>query len=515
MNLETEDDHHLEQVGERYSEGDLREESTVKLLRVIMGETEPPKAASAQEFLGRRYRRIGILSTMTVDQIMTGFILDKLGVITPKAPLVVREAVDRRDFSSSRTLSAYDSEAFTPVRLERLIDESLCHDNEKARLRIWARFLDHYRVDPSHESKSKHSLDKMFSYFKDLVTEEDRRQLIRAFTSVKLNFSPKTPAEIARDSVAQRPQDAALNNVLNYVIASNEDPSVAYREGQRVLTKFFPTPLEGFSRLTTTTSRVPILKNSDTEPDIFARGKFDFDRARVMLLKDQHFAILVLGSRNSGKSTFSTRLHRSMRRRLLEDVRDGLLDPGIIRIERCDLDLVSPSSDFLEEGLVPARNNRRWDDQLIRSAQRMLDESLHAFNIVIVDLPGGTPDNVTRRLVEGGHFSMLVNKRDDPDSIRWKRFLGNDDFPGFLMNIQTRIEEERFSGLRKLESRDRGDKRDFLTANLVRLNRTPDVQDDVVDLIANQWLYDYLPSRVARNKRRLYSSLVMAGEPLY
>lgn len=296
----------------------------------------------------------------------------------------------------------------------------------------------------------------------------------------------------------------SLHDQLALLIFSyRDDPVKAYHEAQLALEQSAFLSDKDFDPLPSITLPVPFIKPRDSlTADRVEYSNFAFDKRRLPLLIGNQFTIVVGGSPNSGKSTFTASLGLAMQHIVTEAVRDGVLGPGDIKIGLCDLDLASPTLEYILGGMeVPRGKKRQWNASLLQKALEDLRLMQASNTIVIGDLPGGapphgTPNYVTLELAKAANFSIQVDRTYPEESQPWHQFLLGAHLPHRIIRTHSRMEERRVSGALEYKSRARDGKKEFIKGQIVDLKRAPRPKDPFVELAAHALLFDFLPQEV-------------------
>lgn len=266
----------------------------------------------------------------------------------------------------------------------------------------------------------------------------------------------------------------------------------------------------------TTFVHTPILKNPGDKEDVVEYKDFAFDLSRLRLIPGTSWQVVIGGSPNSGKSTFTASLCRAMNNVVLEAKQRGVLGVECVNVGLCDLDLVSPTSKYLLWGKKPERFTVKetWTDKLAHLAAAKLRTTRRDANVVVADLPG-VPDELSQIIAEGADFSIILD-RDFKDSIvEWMQNVMSLHSPAkaprLIAMLHTRLgEAQRVSGLRQFNSRLRGKKEDLTTGRVVDLKRELVPEDPVIKFIAYYLLCDVIPGARMSNldyRHKLYKAL--------
>ncbi len=304
----------------------------------------------------------------------------------------------------------------------------------------------------------------------------------------------------------RRSANRSLHNFLSSVVQSNFlDPLLAFSSGFSALERLFSPDRKkiDFAELKPITGTVPVIKGVTVDDeDIVDIMPYEFDRTRAVFLADKHSSIVIGGSPNSGKSTFSVSLYQAMAELIGECERDGIFGADQIKIGLCDLDLASPTSGtMLNEGVYRRTDKRPWTVPLAHTAVNMLDRMESVNNIVIGDLPGQV-DSVVDQLTRKARFSAIVNSATKEGAWDyWKDFLDVLDRHDTCIGVRTHLDptgENKFSGLIAYSSSYTrpDDRSNFLHGQVVNLTREPRPNDPFIRFAAMALLFDYLPGEV-------------------
>lgn len=262
--------------------------------------------------------------------------------------------------------------------------------------------------------------------------------------------------------------------------------------------------------------RTPILKNAGDKEDLIDYKDFVFDLSLLRLIPGTSWIIVIGGSANSGKSTFTASLCRAMNNVVAEAKQRGVFGVEHVNVGLCDLDLVSPTSSYLLWGKKPERPAEKtpWTDKLAHLAAAKLRTTRRNANVVVADLPG-VPDMFSQIIAENADFSIILD-RDFKDSIvEWMQNVMSvhalAKTPRLVAMLHTRFGEQgRVSGLRQFSSKLRGKKEDLTTGRVVDLRRELVPDDPIIKFIAYYMLCDVIPgARMAYMdyRHRLYQAL--------
>lgn len=417
----------------------------------------------ADELKGRRFDKVTVLSEFSPAQAIAGFIYSKLGIITPNAALILRDDIRMSDELRSNSMPLFNEAYLFPPLLSKLIIENQgINWLERRNLKKLVSHAEHYR-DPLFARQWWKAVDKM-------------------------NDGP---------NVFHR----SLFSFLRYQILSKDSPREAYFTCQRVLANLINRETMDYSNLAPTEIEIPALKSHSNEPDKIEMARFKFDRSRALLLvkSSPGVTLAVGGSPNSGKSTFSASLFVEMSRLVASCVEDGILEKGALSVGFCDLDLASPTSCFIARREEIIRGEKRkWTADLVDEAIIHLRKVQSENQIVVADLPGGSPDEITQRLAREATFSVLIDRQPERAGL-WREFLLGADLPIYLIGVHTRFgESDRESGTREYESKEFGDKWNFLRGRVVDLARELKEDDPFIHLAAHVLLFDFLPGSILR-----------------
>ena len=420
--------------------------------------------------------------------------MEKLGVIAPQAELVIR--ADKR---VSRGLLAeaiplfktgegnIEIDYLNPGVLEGIIKESPLSRQDRASLRQITLALEPFRrlrEDEWWRIRSLPNLKPEHGYLSKLLA----RQLLANFGIPSAGY---VDASQVLGSLYSLPSDNFLRSIMQFPVELNNSQSrdnlrkpVRYPRLEHIPTDF----------------TVPRIKTLDDGGNSYEKAIFALDRGKSKLLKGQRFVMVVGGSPHSGKSTTAASLVSSAKDLIYHCASDGIFNPNDIEVCVVDLDLVSPTIESIVRPQPVIRNpNLRWNDQLIARGVTDLNKARVFNNLVVADMPGGSPDNVTQSFARGVDFSILIEKGRDEEAHSWRDFLLSPHLPTYLVYAHTRLNElGRYSGIREYESRTRGDRYDFLRGRIVNLNRQVVRGDPFIDFAAAVLLFDYLPTAVLR-----------------
>lgn len=435
----------------------------------------PEWKRNAEELRKHRFSSIVITDRISPTQIITGFILTKVGVVAGdngQQPIVyTRDSTFLHDFGRNRGVPLFNRAMNNPSTLRALVEDSTLEQIEKSRLRRLADFLGFYRSYPD---------EQWWLAQKDIKNSKKLRglDLHRIFLKV-----------IEADASFPEGRYEKCQKILENLIKSDHFE----------LSYFF-SPAE---------VTVPVIKSQPGEADILEQAIFVFDRSKVMYLNRTRTFISIGGSPNSGKSTFVASLTARMGTLVSECVRDGILDEDEVNIGFCDLDLTSPTATYIMSNRRRKieGTKKQWDLRLFHKAYDKAQNIRHKNTITLLDLPGGTPDWLTWRLSTLSRYSILLDKNYGENLNPWRKFVQNPpktqqdywDESGLvttnLIHIHTVLESQgRSSGVREYHSLDLGGRRNFLRGRIVGLRRERKTNDPMINLVAHVLLFDFFPN---------------------
>lgn len=245
---------------------------------------------------------------------------------------------------------------------------------------------------------------------------------------------------------------------------------------------------------------VPYIRASPGKKETIKDVVLNFYPERIRRLLSMKLVILVGGSPNSGKSTLSASLWLAIQAKIQECEQCGILTPGQLMTDICDLDLVSPTSGFIVKGEAPPIRpvKTEWTPELAVKAVEQLEEKTSTNHLLVVDLPGGTPDHITASIFGASkqiNLSIMVDNFSRVSAKHWRNFLLDSSQTQYLVAVHSRLKESgHHSGIRRWNSYSRGDSRNFLVGQIADLSRKPNPNDPLIQFIANWLLFDYLPN---------------------
>lgn len=259
-------------------------------------------------------------------------------------------------------------------------------------------------------------------------------------------------------------------------------------------------PVDSIDGLRTITVKAPFFKSEVGEPDVIETGYQQFYKGRIRLLVGSHIPIVIGGSPNSGKSTFTASLTIAMKRLAYDCYQEGITDSEL-KIDVAELDVVSPTvAGIYTKSKRPVRKKYPMTEEGVNQAVALFTTKTSENNVVLGDLPGGTPDRFTRMLARPGQFSIIVDRHYGEELKPWRNVFAELDLPPTLAYIRTCLNEpDRHSGIRIFRSRSQHTKhKDIgLRGRVVNLDgEHPKPNDEVVNFLAHVLLFDYLPQLV-------------------
>jgi GTPase SAR1 family protein len=421
-----------------------------------------PAQEAADRLRGRTFNRICILERPNIPSVIAGFILTEIGVISPDAQVVVRSDPNKEQLSldlQNNSIPLFSREFTDPFLLIDLIEDGNPNWTQVHQNRL--RWL-------AHQNQSYRSFgdDKWF------VT---RRQ-----------FTPKQEGRMA------------IHDILSLILLTNRDnPRLAYQRAQDALRGRLIDIPQHQNTLAPIKLEVPFLKGTQQTDDV-RPAIYQFDPRRILLLTDQHFSLVIGGPPNCGKSTFAVSLFEAMQGIVKDCIERRIISPDDLSVGICDLDLAAPTVRYIQERRdVPTDRKRPWDESLMTLAVDLFGACKEQNNVVIGDLPGGIPDQLTARFAALASFSTRVFTRTDPKTDAWKEFLIGANLPTKLIEVHTRLHEpDKKSGVRNFQARSRGKRRDFLRGRMVDLERVAKPDDPFIQFAAHALLLDFLPDQV-------------------
>lgn len=438
----------------------------------------------AERLRTNEFKSVVITDQPSIPQVLAGFILTQIGIAPYEQEIPApMSSVIEGYWAPSENLRGhiplFKQEYSNPTLLTELISTSNLDSEIKRRLSRLTHLISYYRQHSDHEWT-------------------------------------KADSEILNSR--QFPWRDFHRTLTFYLLLYADDPIQAYDECLEFLKKLLYSPKMELPRLPRIKPNIlpipdrtppapieleiPIIKSQYDEPDKIEYTRVRFDQSRVRYLHGRHLGIIVGGSPNSGKSTFTASLALAMGHLVNKCVDAGLLKDEDLGVGICDLDMSAPTSVYIAEGEQPPRDGEIvWDEFLAFWASGLFGLAKKEYNIVIADLPGGTPDLITHIISARANYSISVERNFGKQGEPWKKFLNELNFSPkpHIVHIHTRFNEPgRVSCVREYESLSLGNKRNFLQARAVNLNRQLKFDDPVVNFTAHVLLFDYLPSQVIR-----------------
>lgn len=253
---------------------------------------------------------------------------------------------------------------------------------------------------------------------------------------------------------------------------------------------------------------IPIFKShTPGEREVIATARYELREGRVWELA-QTIRMVVGGPAGSGKSTVVASLAFEMKN-ILASLRTRTGWEGLrVRVEPVNLDLATPTLEAISAGarndcLTLEAKKRQWSIELALEALDRFLEATEGANIVIGDLPGGTPDSITEIVMAPADVAILVTK-DWKQMPIWKEYL---DRLGITLVSQVRshLAEEEFSSV--VTTYRKGE---YFGGRIVGLDRVDRSWDRFISWLAEFLLFDILPSFIEERRRKLARLLQLA-----
>ncbi len=446
-----------------------------------------------ERLFSRRFDTVLISEYLSIPQVVAGFIYQKVGILTKDCYLVPRQDRQASLDLKQRSLPLIHPDYLNPRLLEQVIDHSRLNVHQKGNLRRLALFIEAYRPFPAKE------------WWKAGEIQQDTKKIARK--SLHQYLATILLAGIGDPFYAYKTCLKALDRLVAQKGSRFSPLALAksYRLSQQAIRlarenlRQKPPLATGEADICPITLTVPFLKSAYYEPDRIEYGQVQFDYGRLRLLKDQHWAIAVGGSPQSGKSTLSVSLCQAMEHLVGDCVERGIIDKGQVRIGLCDLDVWAPTASYLASGQEVQRADRAERQAHALSLMVGSNKDFRARkkhdNVIVADLPGGKPDIWTQFLANPCDFSVIVDKDWQQSAKGWQDFLLGFYLPRPVVGIHTRFGEEgRQSGIRFYQHRSHSG--NFVQGRVVNLARQPVPDDPVVNFVAHVLLFDYLPQMV-------------------
>lgn len=373
-----------------------------------------------QDLPSQHYEQV-FISSLDVPQIVTAYLYYRVGVI-PDLSAFSRPfkwsgagaKTSMPGFLKETGLTLFHPDYQNPALLTGLVERQISDPHIRGRLRLLADHLKYYR----NRSSAR------WMEAREQIVEDVKKEWKRWGEKLVGEGKSEKEAEEELRKLRIRPAlNLNLHDLLGSIIAANYGrPEVALPKGVMALDRFYGEdrfyPCEeektgrkerSFYDLGQVEISVPVLKGSEFEQDIVETFRFNMDKIRTVYLPMLRRTLVIGGSPNSGKSTMAVSLFITIKNVLAECERVGILAKDEVKVALCDLDLCSPTTDAVLNGCMP-KEKRVWDDALCLEAIDRLATLEKENNIVIGDLPGGLPDDITTRLTTAVRYSILVNQ---------------------------------------------------------------------------------------------------------
>lgn len=457
-------------------------------------------AQSLQEKSSREIIRGVITDTPSVPMVITGTILEKLGIasLVSGLPLV---GVNKRlsEVSPDPLVPFFGSDIQNPELLRHLIRESDPVQPLKAALSRLIPALEIYRHYPENVWYKAAGLLEL-----RLGQEIAALHKLVALQLLGYSFNPGM-AYINSQEV-----------ILKYLHSFAPSPRLELEKSLAEGLPIFPESVDDVEdNSDTTIYRVPVLKSVNSDPDKIEVANFALNRKRIRSLKGEHLSIATGGSPNSGKSTIIPSLVLAMKETIKACVSDGIIKEGEITANWCNLDPVFPTIDYIASGL--SMEGKKKSPVTIETVQERVEafkEEIARSTITIGDLPGGDkgiPNMFVFMLASRAKYSILVDRHYQEELKPWKNFFGGLLLPPTLAYIHTRLEEGRSSGLRFYGPSHRITGK-FLHGRVANADRTLMPEDKLLIFLSKALLFDLLPDSILRvqNHRKNLVSFIKA-----
>jgi hypothetical protein len=331
------------------------------------------------------------------------------------------------------------------------------------------------------------------------LPEQERRKLRQLVNYAEQYRGVKNKWITARNKIAANRSQLFLHDALTAILATNIDNSTSAQFDQILgfLTRLMLKPPENFLEPISFPLEVPIIKQ-DKDNEWTDAANVSFDAENILRVGYMN-TIVIGGSPNSGKSTFTGSLVLALKDAIAQCETDGILPINKFNIDYCDMDKSSPTLEYLFKGEKPPKERfTPWSSEMISAAIEEYHDKLYGNNIVVVDLPGGIPDAITRALTERmgvDSLSIHIDRLTYAEATEWTEYMSEPGRPSYAVAIHTRMNEpDKKPGIRYFDSYSRFDKKNFIQARLCDLDRVLVPNDPVVKFIAHMLLFDFLPN---------------------
>lgn len=431
--------------------------------------SSPFEAVQISEFVG-------------IPQVIAGFIFEKLGLLGYEYQPVVTRKTRVPDELKGKNISLLDKDEVNPVKLYSQVAQSNLDAPTKIFLKRLIIHTEHYR-----ELADKNWWQAGVNLPEGKVNHKGLFQYLACTLAKNLDLP----------TVAYQEAIGALEELLQAGDSRfTTAPEIAEAEISYVDLYSEPPRLSVVENVSWSVT-VPMLKSKYDELDVTESAQFDFNLANLKLLKDQHFAIVVGGSRHSGKSTLSVSLALACRQLVEQASQKGVISRKDVRIGLYDLDIFAPTARYIAKGQSAVGGQDIDPFQERSRAAVSFSRARSLFNLVIGDLPGKISD-FTEFLARPADFSIVVEGNWHDSAKDWQKFLSGVNLPTHIAGVHTRYHEPgRVNGVRFYKSHKRQESEDFLQARAVDLDLVPQPDNVVIKFLAEVLLLDYLPRTVS------------------
>lgn len=252
---------------------------------------------------------------------------------------------------------------------------------------------------------------------------------------------------------------------------------------------------------------LPIFKsNKPKEDEVLASMRYKLAERNILSLCGENLGIAICGPAGSGKSTLAVSLTSEIEN-ILQSLRTRTAWPSFsLTAKLVNLDLATPTSNAILAGEGKNRPpleglKRPWSTELALEAFEIFREDKKQTNLVVADLPGGKPDNITEIVGAIADVAVIVTNDWEGKMKEWTDFVNRMGIT-LISQARSRLSQEGLSSVVT-----RYEPGEYVAGRVVSLDRVDRSWDRFIVWLAEFLLFDILPSFIEKRRKRIKNLL--------